>query len=342
MRHIDLSLIHLRSESARMSLKDLAKHLHKTPQRTKYTLSLFDKERILRSPHCLIDYSAFGVVVFRVYIKGGYVRDQEKTKMIEQLTHNPSILSIIEFEGEYDFAVEVGIRHPSEMRSHLTTLMRTIPSVTDYKVLLNLSTYLYHANYLTKEPALDTVSSSIIIGGERPPETINNRELQVIEQLVAKPLARLSHLAHITTLHEKTVKTIIDNLTDQKIIRGFRYVRDLEKLNITKRRLFLKLHNLSQEREKSLLTFFEQTPEIVQADFTLGDWDVELDIESLQKSKIRYIIVRLRDEFKDIIERFNLIDWYTTYQRAYLPQWLFTNLAHQSLPFVKPVEETTT
>lgn len=337
MRKIDLNLVHMRSAAARMSLKDIAKHFHKTPQRTKYTLSLLEKENILRNPHCLIDYSVFDILVFRVYIKGGYVRDQEKTKMIEQLSHNSSILSIIEFEGEYDFAVEVGIRHPSELRSHLSSLLRTIPSVTDYKVLLNLSTYLYSSNYLTKEPPLDTVPS-IIIGGERNPEHINTRELQVIEQLITNPLARLSHLAKTTSLHEKTVKHIIDTLTEQKIIRGFRYVRDLEKLNITKRRLFLKLHNISQEREKSLLLFFEQTPEIVQADFTIGDWDIELDIESIEKSKIRYIIVKLRDEFKDIIERFNLIDWYTTYQRTYLPQWLFKNLT-QPLPFVKTVEE---
>jgi len=55
----------------------------------------------------------------------------------------------------------------------------------------------------------------------------------------------------------------------------------------------------------------------------VGDWDMELDIEALDKSKIRSIIIDMREKFKDLIEKFNLIEVYKCYKKSYLPAYLF-------------------
>lgn len=80
---------------------------------------------------------------------------------------------------------------------------------------------------------------------------------------------------------------------------------------------------MSAERDAELLTFLREAKEIVQVNRTIGDWNMEIDIESFDKKRIRYIILRLREEFKDIIETFNLIDFYKTHKVSYLPLFLF-------------------
>jgi len=50
---------------------------------------------------------------------------------------------------------------------------------------------------------------------------------------------------------------------------------------------------------------------------------MEIDLESLDKSRIRYIISKLREEFSDLIAGFNLIEVYDYYKRTYLPEYLF-------------------
>jgi len=77
------------------------------------------------------------------------------------------------------------------------------------------------------------------------------------------------------------------------------------------------------EREKQLKEYFLKTREVVKVNKTVGDWDIEIDIESLDKSKIRYLIVQLREGFKDLIENFNIIEFYQYYQVSYLPRYLF-------------------
>ena len=86
------------------------------------------------------------------------------------------------------------------------------------------------------------------------------------------------------------------------------------------------MHYLTSEREEKLLYFASKTKEIVQLHKTVGDWDMELDIESLDKNKVRSIIMEIRAEFKDVIERFNVIEVYSYFKRTYLPRYLFEDL----------------
>ena len=65
------------------------------------------------------------------------------------------------------------------------------------------------------------------------------------------------------------------------------------------------------------------TKEVIQLNKTVGDWDMEIDIESFDKAKIRKLIVEMREEFKDLIETFNIIEFYQYYKKIFLPHYLF-------------------
>ena len=43
------------------------------------------------------------------------------------------------------------------------------------------------------------------------------------------------------------------------------------------------MHNISKEREEELLNYMLKTKEITQINKTVGDWDMEIDIETLDK-----------------------------------------------------------
>ena len=152
--------------------------------------------------------------------------------------------------------------------------------------------------------------------------------MRVIKALLSYPTSQLSKLAEYSELNVKTVKSILNILVKRNIIRGFRFTLDKDKLGIHAFRLFLKLHHLTQEREVSLMNYLRNTKEIIQANKTVGDWDMEVDIESLDNGRIRQIILQIREEFKDIIERFNLIEFHDSYKKSYLPSYLFREEAH--------------
>jgi DNA-binding Lrp family transcriptional regulator len=323
MTKFDYNLIYLKSENARMGLRELSKQLKKSPQRLKYSVSVLEKEAIIISPYCIFDYSFFGQILFRAYIKGGYIKEQEKVKIVRELSDNPYVMSIYELTGEFDLCVEFASPNPSRFNKELKKVATILPTLNDYKLVLNLVTHIYPKEYLTKNNAILSQSRERIVGGDREQESFNENEMAVIKSLLSTPLLRLTDLARKSGLNVKTVKSIMANLKTRRIIKDFRYVLDTDKTGIHKNRLFLKLHNLTVETEAGLLEYMAKTREVVQVHKTLGDWDMEVDIEAMDSTRIRAIIMEMREEFKDLIERFNLIEFYKYYKVSYLPEYLF-------------------
>lgn len=323
MHNIDNSLVYLRSENARMNLKELSQHLRKSPQLVKYNTAMLEKEGILHDPHCIFDYSYFGLILFRVYFKGVYISEQDKVKIVGELRENPYVLAIYELTGEFDLSVEFASPNPSRFNKEFKKIISANPLLKEYKIILNLVTHIYPRHYLTKSLELQMLNGQKIIGGDREKEEFTPHEMALLKVLLLNPTIRYTRLAKEAGLNVKTAKSVLHNLVKRHVVKGYKYLIDKNKVEISKSRLFLKLHNLSLERESALMDYLLTTKEVVQAHKTVGDWDMEMDLEALEKSRIRYAITKLREEFSDLIANFNLIEVYDYYKRTYLPEYLF-------------------
>ncbi|MBU0457534.1 MAG: hypothetical protein ABH824_06095 [Nanoarchaeota archaeon] len=324
MVRINKELLFLCSENAREKIKIISKTLHHSSQRTKYAIEILKKEKIIYNPFCIFDYSYFGLILFRVYFKGGYISEKDKQTIISKLIENPYVVSVYELLGEFDLAIELVSPNPSRFNKELKRVANLIPTLNNYKMILNIVSYLYPRFHLTKEPELLTmVEHEILIGGDRKIETFDENEMLIMKHFLEDPLIRLIKLSKKCQMNVKTATNIIKNLKNKKIIRGFKYNVGANQLNLHRFRLFLKLHNLTSERESDLMKHMLNTKEIITVNKTVGDWDMEIDIESTNKPEIRKLIVYLREEFKDIIESFNSIEFYQYYKRSFLPRYIF-------------------
>ncbi len=320
----DYDLIFLCAENCRAKIKEMSILLKKSSQRLKYSINVLEKEEIITNPHTIVDYSYFRLIMFRVYFKGGYIGERDKNKIIEYLKNNPYITSIYELTGEYDLIIEALSPNPSRFNKEIKKIITQFPTLNNYKIILNLVTYLYPSIFILENQELaKIIRSYTLIGGDRPLEEFNENEIKIIKNLLENPKIRFTTLAKKSEVNVKTANKIIKDLKKRKIIRGFKNYINTNKLEIYKYRLFLKLHNLEPEREQELKEFLLITKEVIIVNKTIGDWDMEIDIESLTKVKIRYIIVKLREDFKDIIENFNIMEFYDQYKKTYLPRYLF-------------------
>jgi DNA-binding Lrp family transcriptional regulator len=324
MTKLDRDLLYLYAENSRAKIRDLALILKKSPQRLKYTLKMLNNGGILYNSHCIFDYSYFGQILFRVYFKGGYISENDKIEIIKKLSENDYIVAMYELNGEFDLAIEIESPNPSRFNKELRKVASLIPSLNNFKMILNLVTHIYPRSYLIKNPTtVGNFDQEIIIGGDRDIEAFTPNELKVMKNLLDNSQLRLSKLAELSGINIKTAAAIVKALKKRRIIKGFKYVIDTNKLGIFKFRLFLTLHNISQERELQLMDYLLKLKEVVQVNKTIGDWNMEIDVESLDKARIKHIISQLREDFKDLISYFNIIEFYQYYERAFLPRYLF-------------------
>lgn len=323
MVRIDLDLLYLSSESSRLRINEIGKLLRKSSQRLKYNLKTFEKEGIIKNPYAVFDYSYFGILLFKVYFKGAYISEKDREDIFKTLHDNPYITSIYELSGGYDLVLEFCTPNPSRFNKELKKISSQIPTLNNYKIILNVVSHLFTRQYLLKKGTYFPIGVDVILGGDRTMEQFSKNELSVLKTLLLNPNVKLTKLGKAANLNIKTSNLILNSLQERKVIKGFKYLIDINKVGIEKIRLFLKLHNLNPKRDQALLNFANQKKEIVQLNKTVGDWDMEIDIETFDRKKIREIIVELREEFKDIIQTFNLIEFFRYYKRSYIPMYLF-------------------
>ena len=324
MQQPDLNLVFLLSENARAKIKNIAAAVKKSPQRVKYTLSALQREGVLFHPYCIIDYSRFGFLLFRAYFKGGYAGEQEKVKIFHFLQHHPSVVSLYELSGEFDFVIEILVPNPSRFNKEVRKIAALFPTLNNYKIVLNVVTHIYPRWYLSQGKLLLTEEPvSMVVGGDRAWEAFDARELRLLQALREDPILRYTSLARKSQMNVKTAISLLKALHKRKVVRGFQYLIDLSHLGVFRFRLFLKFHNVSDEREDQLMQYLLNTPEIVQVNKTVGDWNMEIDLESRDQMRIRFLIREVREQFKDIIETFNLMEFYKTYFKSYLPRSWF-------------------
>lgn len=321
---IKKDLLFIKSEKGNIKIKDVARLLRKSSQRMKYSISAMEKESIIHNPGYIFDYSYFGLILFRVYFKGAYISEADKVKMIRQLSDNGFVVAIYEVSGEFELIVEIQAKNPSKFNKVLRMISDENPNLRHYKILLNIVTHIYPRYYLTENKTLHSlVPDQIIIGGDRDVEDFSVNELSVIKALLRNPVSRLTSLAKQASLNIKTVKSTIGNLEKRHIIKGIKYQINTSHIDIDRFRMYLNLHNLSIDREKDLLKYLGEVKEIIQANKTVGDWDLEVDIESPNKTRARMLVNEFREKFKDIIENFNIMEFYQCHKRNYLPDRYF-------------------
>ncbi len=319
---IDFSTLYVFSEDARVSLPDAGKFLRKSPQRLNYSLSTIIEKNIFGLPYVLIDYSYFNLLLFRVYFKSAYIGDKDKVQILKKFNEYESIVSVYELSGEYDLVVEFMMSNPSKFNKEFKQIISEIPSLNNYKIVLNLVTHITPRDYLVPNK-FHGFSKEVILGGDRELLNFDSNELLVLKALLKNPVGKMTQLSLISGLSSQTVKTVLKKLEKKRIFKGCKYIINPTFAEIYKERIFLKLHNLTFEKETEFIQFLIGVPEIVLLSKTVGDWDVEIDVEARDRAKIKILLQLIREKYKDIMMYYTIMEFVQYYKRAYLPNNVF-------------------
>ncbi|MFT4310401.1 MAG: Lrp/AsnC family transcriptional regulator [Candidatus Woesearchaeota archaeon] len=319
---LEKELLFVVSELADTRLQDIARTLRWSAQRVHYAIKALEKKGVLGSAFSVIDYSYFGQLLFRVYCRGAYIREKDRDQLLVYLQKHACVVALYEMDGEYDLVIEMCAPNPSHFYKELRDIIEKYPSLQRHDIVLNIVTYLYPRSYLVKKEYAQ-LPSHIIIGGDRTLYTLSKQEILFLQHLVKDPLANIRSLTKRTSMHSVTIHKMRKELQEQKILRATKYIVHHQSIGLLSYRIFLQLHNLTNEKEQELRDFLLHTKEVVRMHKTIGSWHMEIDIESFDRNRIRHFSIHLREDFKDIIASYNSIEWHAFYKRTYLPQYLF-------------------
>lgn len=320
MKSIERSVLRELEFDSRMPFTKIGKRIRTSQQRVSYTINSLTEKGIIEKFYTLVDYSKLNALHFRVYFQVNYISGEKFKELVDYLVSNPHTSWIANCGGRYDLICTFFALNPSQFNKTLKSIMEKFPKqLQNYTVLTTIVIRGFGRKYLFRD---NSMIRETIIGGDREPEDIDGTDVQILNELSENARISSVELGKITEQTPKTVIKRIKKLREKKIIMGFRSFLNQRKMEYTSTLLLIRFHNISSELENKLVRYLKVHPNVVSAVKTLGEWDIEVEIEVKDRAKLRKIEMEIRQKFALLIQQIESIPLYQVYKKNFFPRFL--------------------
>lgn len=318
LRKVEKLVLGSLEKNARTPLSLIGKRIRKSQQQVSYTVSSLIDKGVIKGFYSIIEYSKLNVINFRVFFKVSYYDKKKFDEIIEYLTTDPHTSWVVGCGGKYDLICTFFTPNPSQFNKALKSLIAKFPKhLQNYSVLTTVVLRSFGRKYL-----FEGLPKQKIFGGDREPEDIDELDLKILNEISENARKSSVKIAAALNITPKTVIERIKRLKKLKVIRGFKPILDSDKMGCVSSLLLIKYHNVSVELENELVDYLKAHPNVLSIVKTLGEWDIEVDVETTNPLELRKIEMEIRQKFSLLIHQIESIPLYTTYRQNYFPKFL--------------------
>ena len=305
---------------AKLPFSRFGKKIRKSQQQISYIVNSFIKKGVIQQFYTLIDYSKLNTLNFRVYFKVSYINEKKIDELIEFLVKEPHTSCISTLGGRYDLICTFFALNPSQFNKTLKSIITKFPEqLQNYVVLTTIVNREFGRKYLFRDPSL---LKKPIFGGDREPYNLKETDMQILNEISDNARKSSIEIAKKINLTPKTVIERINNLKKQKIIRGFKPLINARDFGYEYAIIIIRYHNISSEIEFELISYLKEHSNITGVTKTLGEWDIEIKVETKDTQDLRKIEIELRKRFALLIQKIEMIPIYHTHKTNFFPAFL--------------------
>ena len=306
--------------NARLSFSNIGKKTRKSQQRVSYTVNSLIKKGIVKNFYTLVDYSKLGVISFRVYFKISYVSQVKFKEFIEYLVSRDNTLWVATCGGDFDLICTFFASNASRFNKDLREIMAKFPEqIQGYTILTTIVIRRFERKYLLNTP---TIFETVFIGGDREPDEIDEIDMQILDTLSEDARTSSVDIANKLSITPKTVISRIKKLEKREIIGGYKPSLNLQKMGYISILLLIRYHNITLDVENKLLNYLKIQSNVVRLVKTLGEWDLEIEIEVKSMRDFRKIEIELRQRFPTLIHEIRSVPVYENFKKNFFPRFL--------------------
>jgi len=311
-----MSILRQLEKNSRIAFSKLGKKIKASEQTTSYNVKSLIEKKIIKKFYPRIDYATLGLLNFRVYFNVSYVNETKFDELIIYFIKNKYTSLVASCGGKYDLVVSFLCLNPSQFDRILREIMEKFPDIlSNHTVLTTIAIKTFGRKYLYSNK--ESYPKEHIIGGDKALVNIDKIDNKILKLLNEDARQSLLYIAQITGITAKTVIARIKRLVDLRVIQSFHQLLDLSKADYSSSKLLIKYHNISTKTTNQLVSFLKFHPNVKHVIKTIGEWDLEIEIESNDKTGLRKIEIEIRKKFGLLIKDIESIRVYETHKISF-------------------------
>lgn len=273
--------------------------------------------RIIEYFYVKTNPSVLGYMHIKIYLRLHNITKQKEEELLQDLNNHKNIYWLSSLRGKYDLVASIYVKNVADFSKKYEELFGKWGNyILERNVLVLERAFTYTKAYLVPQQKSEEVVYSM---GEEKSVELDEIDINILKTLNKegrKPLIEIAKQLHVSS---DTVRYRINNLKKNGVITGFGVKIDYRKLNNNYHLIFLKLQNMDQKRYVKLESLAKLNENVTIFIKTIGDHDIELEVETTNNKELDKLIKTLRDHFVSEIKDYEILEVTREHRMTYFP-----------------------
>jgi len=315
------------SKNCRIATTQLAKKVGLSQQTVDYRIKRLLKQKIIKSFITEIDIQKLAYERHIMYIQLKRIDEKKEEEILEYLVNHQFLTWVVTSTGKWSIILDIIAKDIQHVNSIVEGIKEKYGKyLGEYIIAPQIKYEFYNSKYYGfKEEKNNSTAIE-----KYTPDEIDLKLLKILSNNARMELMQLSQKIHVAS---NTVKNRIKKLIESKIIKSFFVEPDKTALGYEQYNIQFMFENIDKEKEKQLMSYIKNHPNINFYYKPIGYWDLEIGVFVKNPGELRKIILEIRNTFADYIKIVDTVVFYEESKNNYIPEGVFNPIDPKSSSF---------
>lgn len=317
---LDKKIIYELGKNSRSSYKELARKINSKKTVVSYHFQNLIEKGIIWKFVPIFSLNRLGIYAYKIYFKFHGLGSKEKKFMIKELVDNPLINWVAGSVGTWDLLISIYARNIMEFAKTKNKIFKKYGTyIQDYSVSVLEDALVFNRDYLINSRV--GYRKEFVFGGTTEIEKVDKKQKDIIHLIRNNGRYQIIQICKHLNLNARTITSKISDLKDRGILQGYTTFLNINKLGLKFFKLCIYFQDYAPEKYEQFLDFCRYHKNVIHIIKSIGNWELELEIESESVEHIYSIIEELKTEYPKIIKKIDVITITNEYKLDFFPGW---------------------
>ncbi len=313
----DKKILYELDRDSRQSSKQIAKKVGSSEQVVGNRIRRLQELGIIEYFYVKTNPSALGYMHIKIYLRLHNITKTKEEELFNDLNQQKNIYWLSSLRGKYDLVASIYVKNIADFTKKYEEIFgKWRDYILERNVIILERAFTYTTAYLIPKQKPEAIVYSV---GEEKATELDNTDISLLKVLNREGRKPLIDIAKQLNVSSDTVRYRINNLKKSGIITGFGVKIDYRKLNHYYHLIFLKLQNMELQKYKKLEQLAQMNKNIIIFIKTIGDHDIELEVETTNNQELDELMKTLRDHFVSEIKDYEILEVTREHRMTYFP-----------------------
>lgn len=303
-------------KNSRKTDSEIARKVKLSKQVVNYRIQKLLENKVISNFYTILNLGALGFDSYYVFLQFQKLNKEKERKLLNKLNKLDNLGWLISGTGRWDAVALVF----AESITVFNTKLTEITKICGEHLYESNFTTLLTSEHLSYKFLNSKETHSIRQTEKRNELKLDNKDKKILSTISQNARTPLTEIASKTKIPVHVANYRLKKLIKNKLIIGFKPKINVSQLDLQYYLLLIQFANVSDERKRLFLNFCKYNKEIYYVTNTVGFYNAMLDIHVSSARDFKEVLLKLKDQFSDVMKMYESITIFDEHKISYLPQ----------------------